>query len=184
MDPTLIDSSEPLLDYQRSWDFQHMVNEQTSHRQYQILVAVTKERDDLRQANATYEDELGLLRRKNVESEGRVEVLSQKSQDLGNQLQENQTLEVESSQRIEWLENCLATQEMDYRKLEDRAQATKTKYDMRLRKVGGFVLIGQENVQRMVDELQESEEAFNVEIAEADASEYSLVQAVKAFALS
>ena len=177
MDPTLIDSSEPLLDYQRSWDFQHMVNEQTSHRQYQILVAVTKERDDLRQANATYEDELGLLRR-TVPSKQRL----QEQFDLLSQ--ENHTLKAESSQHIEWLENCLATQKMDYRKLEDRAQSTKTKYDMRLRKVGGFMLMGQENVERMVDELQESEEAFNVEIAEADASEYSLVQAVKAFALS
>ena len=249
MDSTLIDSSEPLVDYQRSWGFQQMVNEQTYHRNYEILVAVTNERDDLRKANALYRDELALLRRKNDESEGRNKALSKQSQELGDQLQgtilsnkrlqeqsdllsqesqkameasiqssdaqfweikqkdvqiseyqehvraqadnllrmetsaNNQTLayknvqrqlkalEVESSQRIERLEDCLAIEEMENRMHEDRAQAAKTKYDMRLQKIGGFVLVEQESVQRRQDELQEFEGAKNIEIAEFDGSE-------------
>ena len=93
------------------------------------------------------------------------------------------TLEVKSSERIRWLETCLALNKMDYRMLEDRAHAAKTKYDTRLQKLRDFVLVEQEIVQRTADELQEFEEAVSIEIAESDASKYSLIFPVRPFAL-
>ena len=53
---------------------------------------------------------------------------------------------------------------------------------MRLRRLGDFVLAAQETVQRTADELQEFEEARDLEAAKYDTSEYSLVLPVGSFA--
>ena len=243
MDPTLVDSPEPLADFQRSWGFQQMVNEQTFNRQYQILRSLRKEKDDLMQTNASCRNEVGILRQKNDESEGRNNLLSQQTQDLYNRLQgtlrsnqrlqersdwlsgENQRL-IEASSRsldahfreiqqknaeLSEYKKCVRTQrdqlsrmetsaknhtwayhsvqgqletlEVEHRVLEDQSQATKSKYNMRLKKLGGYVLAEQDAVRRTLDKLQEFEEAVNMEVAKSDASEYSLVLPVCSSAL-